>query len=79
MEVSTPADDGLTDDADLEVVGRASPDATVSVNGLLTSRGPEGEFTLDLQLDEGPNLLEIIATDLTGRHQEIVRTVIYVP
>ena len=63
----------------LEVKGRSSPDATVSVNGNLTIRASEGVFSLALDLDEGPNLVEVIATDLASGYEEVVLMVIYAP
>ena len=47
--------------------GLTSPDAVVSVNGMLASVDDEGNFTAEnVPLNEGPNLLEIIASDLSG-------------
>ena len=48
------------------VAGRASPDATVSVNGQLVELEPTGTFQVTVPLGEGPNLIEIIASDLAG-------------
>ena len=63
----------------VDVKGRSSPDATVSVNGILAGRGPEGEFAIELELEEGPNLIEVIATDLAGAQKEAILLVIYLP
>ena len=79
LEVTSPSAESIAEQPKIEVTGRSSPDATVSVNGSLTVRGPEGEFSLPVALDTGPNLLEIIATDLSGQQEEAVRIIIYVP
>lgn len=46
--------------------GRASPDATVSVNGQLVGLEATGHFSVSVPLNEGPNLIEIIASDFAG-------------
>ena len=51
----------------MSVTGLTSPDAVVSVNGLMAVVDEEGNFSVeDVPLDEGPNLLQIIASDLSG-------------
>ena len=60
-------------------MGRSSPDATVSVDGELASRGPNGEFKHTIIVDKGPRLVEVIATDLAGGHEEAILAVIYIP
>ena len=60
-------------------MGRASPDATVSVNGQLGAMDESGNFRILLSLKEGPNLIEVIASDLAGDVRTLVLTVIYIP
>ena len=51
----------------ISVTGLTSPDAVVSVNGILAAVDAEGNFSAEnVPLDEGPNVLEIIASDLSG-------------
>ena len=66
--------------SEISVVGRSSPDATVSVNGLLAKVDTDGTFesTRSLLLQEGPNLIEVIASDLTGAVRTRVLTVIFI-
>lgn len=79
LEVSSPLGDTVLRNNLLQVAGRASPGASVSVNGRMTSRGEEGEFTIDVTLIEGPNLVEVIASDLSGGHKEAIFLVVYAP
>ena len=65
--------------AEISVSGRASPDATVSVNGLLVELDLSGNFEALLPLEEGPNLIEVIASDLGDNVSTRVMTVIYIP
>ena len=51
----------------VSVTGLTSPDAVVSVNGLMADVDEEGNFSVEnVPLNEGPNLLQIIASDLSG-------------
>lgn len=76
----TSIKDGLVvNRANLSVTGVTSPDAIVSVNGVLVTPDAGGSFTRDLTLQEGPNLIEVIASDLSGASKYAPITVIYVP
>ena len=55
------------------------PDATVSVNGTLVIPSQDGDFSTEVSLEEGPNLIEVIASILTGDQKGTVLTVIYIP
>ena len=81
MRVLSPDDNSLLSSAEISVTGRASPDATVSVNGQLVAIDLLGEFETmrPMLLEEGPNLIEVIASDLAGNVSEKVLTVIYDP
>ena len=80
LVVTSPQDEVVVKDAVLRVVGRTSPDAVVSVNGnIVRSVDMEGNFSAPVSLLEGPNLLEVIATDYRGSQGSQVLTVIYTP
>ncbi len=55
------------------------PNSTVTVNGILVDVDADGAFTTTVILEEGPNLLEVIASDLTGEQRFAVLSVIYIP
>ena len=65
----------------LNITGRSSPDATVSVNGQIAVVDETGAFEMSqpLKLDEGPNLVEVIASDLAGRLRSHIFTTISDP
>ena len=81
LEVSSPNDNLVVRSNEIPFAGRASPDATVSINGHLVELDPSGEFetTVSLPPVEGPNLLEVIASDLAGDVKTEVRTVVFTP
>ena len=46
--------------------GVTSADATVSVNGVILEVQSDGTFELTLPLEPGPNIVDIVASDLEG-------------
>ena len=74
LDVSSPQDNNVVATQTVTVGGRSSPDATVSVNGHLALLDPTGQFNVSLPLTEGPNLIEVIASDLAGNVEERLLT-----
>lgn len=64
---------------EVPVSGFTMPNATVTVNGVLVDVDSDGAFTTTAILEEGPNLLEIIASNLAGEERSAVLSVIYIP
>lgn len=80
LTVTSPQDEMVVKDAVIRLVGRSSPDAVVSINGnIVRTMDIEGNFSALVTLVEGPNLLEVIATDYRGGQASQVLTVIYTP
>ena len=80
LVITVPQDEVVVKDAVLRVVGRTSPDAVVSVDGrIVRTMDIEGNFSTLVSLVEGPNLVEVIATDYRGGQASRVLTVIYAP
>ena len=79
LQVTTPEDESVLDGAFAEVTGRTTPDAVVSVAGEPAEVNSEGIFTVTVQLLEGPNVLEVVASDFDGEKAEQIITVIYAP
>ena len=63
----------------ITVAGLTSPDATVSVNGILAPPDALGRFSVELLItqDENPLSIEVIATSLSGELETVIRTVIF--
>ncbi len=59
--------------------GVTSPDAVLSINGILVSIDAEGEFEVTVSLDPGTNLIEVIASDFEGNQESAVFAVISLP
>jgi len=59
----------------LTVQGIVPPDVKVSISGRDAVVNEDGEFTLDLVLDEGENQLNVVAVDPVGNERTISRQV----
>jgi hypothetical protein len=63
----------------IEVIGVTSVDAVVAVNGKTVTMNSLGIFTLPVDLVEGPNLIEITATNTGGDVESSAVAVFYAP
>ncbi len=79
LTVTQPADDSIINADKVEVMGRTTPGAVVSVNGELAEVDEEGNFTMMVVLEEGPNIIEVLASDLEGNEDSRTLVIIYVP
>jgi len=66
LELITPEDGAGVEVDAVRVMGIASVDAAVDVNGFPVEISADGSFQLDLDLEEGANLIEVVATNLEG-------------
>lgn len=75
LTVSQPADGSIVDISSVEVMGRTSPEAIVSVNNEITIADTQGTFATTITLAEGPNIVEVIASDEEGNEARTSLTV----
>lgn len=77
IQLVEPADlETISDEATFRVVGRTRIDAIVTVNDTIVERNIDGTFSSTVDLVEGPNIIEIVAS---GDQKDIVLVVIYLP
>jgi len=79
LEVLEPLDETVVHVPDVQVIGVTLPEAIVSVNGELAEVDDSGSFSTRVSLEEGPNLIQVVASDLEGNEVNVLRSVIYVP
>ena len=79
LRLTSPQINLVTGLKQLSVAGVTSPDATISVNGVLALPDPEGRFSVGLDISGGPNpwVIEVVATSVTGETESQVRPVIF--
>jgi hypothetical protein len=78
LVVLEPANESISVIGTITVRGFTVPDAIVSVNGRLVEVDIQGEFAHRVTLEEGPNILEIVANDLQGNQASIILSIIYI-
>lgn len=79
LTLETPHDGETLHVSPVLVIGQTSPGAVVSVNDAVSIANPQGRFSLAVPLQEGPNVLEVIASDSAGEQVFVILTVLYQP
>ena len=67
LTLLSPTDGAEVASEGIRVLGRTRLDAAVAVNGIPVEVGPDGTFQMDVMLEEGANLIEVVSTDLYGQ------------
>ncbi|MCH7593791.1 MAG: hypothetical protein IIB27_04710 [Chloroflexi bacterium] len=65
--------------AEFEVIGRSSLDALVSVNDTIAQLDVDGRFSVTVALDEGINVVEVVASVASGEELSEVLVIIREP
>ena len=79
LEIIEPEDESVVSTEAVAVQGTTAADAVVSVNGAVVEVDAQGAFEAIVTLEEGPNLIEVVASDLTGAEESRDIVVIYIP
>ena len=79
LQVLSPQDGQTVNAKEIQVQGVTSAGAVVSVNDAILIAGADGKFETTVTLQEGPNLIEIIASDDTGNEVSDDLAVTYEP
>ena len=79
LTIRQPLDESVVNTGQVEVIGAAPPDTVVTVNDEILIVDPEQEFKVSIPLEEGPNLIEIVASDINGNEIDQLLTVYYEP
>lgn len=77
VTISYPPDGLTTTSSTITVTGVATPGSTVTVNGVPVIVDASGNFSIEVALTSGSNIITIIATDLGGNSETVTRNVTY--
>lgn len=69
----------VTGAGSMTVAGRTRVDALVTINDTMVEPNIDGEFSLEIALEEGPNIIELVASVASGEQMDLVLVAIYVP
>lgn len=76
LKVTAPPNESVVTTTALQVAGETTPDAVVTVNGQIVEVDANGRFQVTLSLAQGPNVIEVAASDFSGKQAQELRTVI---
>lgn len=79
LQVLSPHGDEVVNTPQMTVSGTTTPGAVVTVNDEILVAYPDGSFLTYVTLEEGPNLIEIVASDASGNESFVSLTVTYQP
>ena len=80
LQLLNPAEEEvITESPSIEVVGRTRIDAVVTVNDSVVEPDGDGRFASTVQLEEGPNIIEVVTSVASGEQIDLVLVVIYIP
>jgi hypothetical protein len=79
LQLFSPQDEAIVNTPQVEVIGSVPARAVVSVNDDILLVGDDQQFKTTVALDEGPNLIEILASDENGNEASLILTVTYEP
>ena len=80
LQLVEPAEaEVFTNVGSMDVVGRTRVDAMVTINDTIVEPNIDGEFSLSMALEEGPNIIEVVASIASGEQMDLVLVAVYVP
>ena len=80
MQIESPeGGEAIVTEPSIAVVGRTRVDAVVSVGDLFVDVDEDGRFRALVQLNDGPNILEVVASVESGEEAVEILVVIYTP
>lgn len=78
LTLNSPLDDAVVGKPQINLSGNVSRDAVMTINDKIYVL-PPGDFSIPLTLEDGPNALEIVASDTDGNEVDLILTVTYQP
>lgn len=75
LEIFTPPDDITTTAAIIEISGQTEKDATIAIVGSLIPVDESGNFSYQIALVDGQNIIEIIASKRLSPKTRVTRTI----
>lgn len=79
LKVTEPKDESIVTTSIIHVSGMTTVDAVLSINDEIGEIDEHGNFSTVVTLDEGPNYIEVIASDLEGNQEVVTLLIIYLP
>lgn len=78
LNITQPVDESVVRSNPLTVTGNTQSDADVMINGISVAV-ENGHFSAAVELEPGPNSIDVSAADSSGKQSSKYLTVVYVP
>ncbi len=78
LDIAGVENESVVEAENVTLVGATTPDALVSINGQSVPVELDGSFSLELQLEPGPNFIDIVSSNLKGEETRRVISVVSV-
>jgi hypothetical protein len=79
VKILSPEDGATVTTQKLKVTGQAPPETVITINDEIILVPQDASFEVEIILEEGSNLIEVVASDLSGNEIYLPITVIYEP
>ena len=79
VRILSPADNEIVNVSSVEVQGEAPADTVLSVNDEIVIVSSDQVFSLPVALEEGINVIEIVASDYDENEVSFIMTITYQP
>jgi Glucodextranase, domain B len=79
VTITSPADETVVNVPQVDVVGQAPAQAVISINDNVVVASATGQFSTTVPLQEGPNEIDVVASDVEGNEVSTQLIVTYDP
>lgn len=79
IRLFTPQDGAVVQTPTITVIGQSPADTVISLNDIIYIVPADQFINIPVNLEEGPNVLEIVASDVSGNELTYILTVTYEP
>jgi hypothetical protein len=79
LQIVAPLDEAVVNTLQVDVTGSAPAGTVITINDEILIVGSDQQFRTTVLLDEGLNLIEIVASDESGNETSVLLTITYEP
>ncbi len=77
VKILSPLDNSTVNTVEIEIQGSAPSDTVLTINDEIVLVGSDQKFSSKVTLDEGVNVIEVLASDVSGNEVFIPLTIYY--
>ena len=78
LEIIGPDDGSEVTQSTVVVQGRTTPDAVVSIGDEAIGVDAQGDFAVQVSLEVGPNIIEVVASNVAGEQKSTVLSLFFI-